>query len=124
MHGENGLSSLDFCQAFVPILFPMPEPYWPKRKGSYTLVDAQRNGVMVHVRCPYDKRERLYLIDDLIKAFGNMQVDDLERHFKCRCGSQVVVKTMDPTARERQAIKLRRLVEIVTIERPVWRDEL
>jgi len=101
----------------------MPEPYWPKREGSYKLSDAERNGVMIYVRCPYDKHERLYLTADLIKAFGNMQVDDLDRKFKCRCGSLVTIKTMMPTARERQAIRVRRLVEIVTIKRPVWRDE-
>lgn len=102
----------------------MPEPYWPKKRGSYKLTDAARNGVMIHVRCPYDKRERLYLTADLIKAFGNMEVDDLDRKFKCsRCGSLVTIKTMLPTASERQGIILRRLVDIVTIKRPVWRDD-
>ncbi|MGE0282962.1 MAG: hypothetical protein AB7P20_20425 [Rhizobiaceae bacterium] len=101
----------------------MPEPYWPKRKGSYKLSDADRNGVLVHVRCPYDKRQRLYVVADLIKAFGDMEVDDLDRKFKCRCGTPVAIKTMLPTASERQSIKLCRLVDIVTIKSPVWRDD-
>jgi len=102
----------------------MPEPYWPKRKGAFTLSDADRNDMLIRVRCPYDKRERWFLPAELRQVYGDIEVDDLVFPLKCtRCGSLSEVKGEVPPAAERQKITLRRLVEVRYVRRAKWRDE-
>ena len=63
----------------------MPEPYWPKRKGSYTLADAEKHNTYASVRCTYCKRTRYYLVADLKTAYGDVECDDLVHVAKLRC---------------------------------------
>ena len=64
----------------------MPEPYWPKRKGPpYRLSNAAKNGPLASVRCTYCKRQRYYLIADLITAFGDVECDELIHVAKLHC---------------------------------------
>lgn len=102
----------------------MPEPYWPKRKNSYTLMDAHRNRSVIRVACPYDKHERYFMATELRTAFGNVEVDDLMFLMKCsRCGSNVDVSAELMSAEKRQTVTLRRLVDIKYKRLCIWRDE-
>lgn len=99
----------------------MPEPYWPKRKGTFKLSDAGRNNDVIKVRCRYCKRERLYETRDLIEAFGDIEVDDVgERMREClRCRSSFHLFDVDAIGRRDRAaqgvIRRKRVL--------VWRDE-
>lgn len=106
----------------------MPEPYWPKKKGSYTLADAARNSSHARLRCRYCKTERWYLVEELVEAFGSIECDDLVygRRWRCRkCGMEDTIEMSleNPPAAKLQEIRLRRLDGIVNIRRVLWRDE-
>lgn len=64
----------------------MPEPYWPKRRGSYTLADAAKHNTYASIRCTYCKRTRYYLVADLKTAFGgHVECDDVVHVAKLHC---------------------------------------
>jgi hypothetical protein len=63
----------------------MPEPYWPKRRGSYTLGDAEQHNTFASIRCTYCKRTRYYLVADLKTAFGDVECDDVVHVARLRC---------------------------------------
>ena len=64
----------------------MPEPYWPKRKGSFTLADAAKHERFASIRCTYCKRTRYYLVADLKTAFGgHVECDDVVRVGRLHC---------------------------------------
>ena len=55
----------------------MPEPYYPKRKTTYRLSDAEKSDRFASIRCTYCKRQRYYFVADLKTAFGDVECDDL-----------------------------------------------
>lgn len=63
----------------------MPEPYWPKRKGSYTLADAAKNNTYASIKCTYCKRTRYYLVADLKTVYGAIECDDVVHVTRMRC---------------------------------------
>ena len=64
----------------------MPEPYWPKRKGSFTLADAMQVDRFASIKCTYCKRQRYYLVSDLKTALGgHVECDDLVHVAKLHC---------------------------------------
>lgn len=63
----------------------MPEPYWPKRKGTYTLADAEKNHRFASIRCTYCKRQRYYFVADLKTAYGDVECDDVVHVAGLRC---------------------------------------
>lgn len=107
----------------------MPEPYWPKKKGSYTLEDAARNSTHARLRCRYCKTERYYLVEELAKVFGaSIECDDvtLRHKWRCRkCGldGTIEMNLENPPAAKLQVMKLRRLDRIEYVRRVHWRDE-
>jgi|SRR6185312_13416945 len=106
----------------------MPEPYWPKKKGSYTLADAEKNARLAKIWCHYCKTERYFLLRDLRRLFGDIECDDvmLRQRWRCtNCGRTDTLNfdTEDPPAGKRQGMVIRRLVKIDIIRKPVWRDE-
>lgn len=105
----------------------MPEPYWPKRKGSYTLGDAERMpGRLVHISCRYCQREHFYELGDLRVVLGNVEVDDVVYSMSCSgCRKQrtLNLELISPSAEDRQKMTVRRLVRVQYLRRPVWRDE-
>ena len=70
---------------------------------------------------------RYYDPADLLTLIGDVPVLALGDHMaKCEtCGSRnfIRVRLVSPTGAERARIKVRRLVEIRLIKRPVWRYE-
>ena len=106
----------------------MPEPYRPKKKGSFTLADAEKNARLARIRCYYCKTERHFLLRDLRTLFGNIEVDDVTYRQKWRCtgcGSlgTLEIDLQEPPAGKRQEMIVRRLVGIQIIRKPIWRDE-
>jgi hypothetical protein len=102
----------------------MPEPYWPKRKNSFTLLDAHKIGHIIRVFCRYCKRERFFLANELATAYGNIECDDLAYAIECsKCGNQVDVSADSPSAEQRQKMTIRRLVTVYYVRHAKWRDE-
>lgn len=105
----------------------MPEPYWPKRKHSYRLSDAEKNSRYGRIWCRYCKQEKYFLLRDLRAAFGNIECDDVlyQRRWHCtgcKKGDTLDFKLEDPPASGGATV--RRLVKVEYIRRPVWQDEL
>lgn len=105
----------------------MPEPYWPKRKNSYTLRDAVKHSPYAKLRCRYCKIERWYLVEELIVAFGNIECDDVPyaRNWRCMKCDQVGMIDMDvhnPSAEALQSIRLRRIDRVEYVRRVIWKD--
>ena len=64
----------------------MPEPYWPKKRGSFTLADAVKQDRFASIRCTYCKRTRYYFVADLKTAFGGqVECDDVVHVAKLHC---------------------------------------
>jgi len=106
----------------------MPEPYWPKKKGSYTLADAANVSRYAKLRCRFCKTERYYLVEELKVAFGNVECDDVPYRNNWRCTScgnrnMIDLTIVNPSAADLQKIKLRRIDRILYIRRVIWRDE-
>jgi len=73
----------------------MPEPYWPKKKGSYRLSDAAKNNQYAKLRCRYCKAERYFLVTELRTAFGDIEWDDVvhQNNWRCTgCGQTNIIK--------------------------------
>lgn len=103
----------------------MPEPYWPKRKGRFTLGDVYRLGDLLRISCRYCKIQRLFVPDDLRKVFGDIEVDDVVYQMRCeRCRKKrsLAIETVSPSAADRQAMTIRRIDKIDYVRRVTWRD--
>lgn len=104
----------------------MPEPYWPKRKGSYVLSDASRTGRLILISCRYCKRALIYMPADLSRLLGDIEVDDVADQMTCSgCKRKHTLKAEQllPSAPERQGMTVRRLEKVYYVRRAIWRDE-
>ncbi|MBO6539869.1 MAG: hypothetical protein JJ969_10755 [Rhizobiaceae bacterium] len=104
----------------------MPEPYWPKKKGTFSLSDVHRLGHLLRISCRYCKTLRHFTPDDLRRVFGDIEVDDViyqMRCSECRKTHTLDVEMVSPSAAERQRITLRRVDKIDYVRRVTWRDE-
>lgn len=97
-----------------------------KRGGEWKLSNAHEIGQLVLVRCGLCNVKRWYLPSDLREIFGDVEAELVGARMSCkRCGKNEYMhaETQNPSARERQGIRVRRLAEIRTVRRVVWRDE-
>lgn len=104
----------------------MPEPYWPKRKGSYTLFDARKNDSLARIACRYCKRTHNYTLDDLRTVFGDIEVDDVVLQMRCSgCHNRhtLAIELISPSAADRQSMTIRRVDRIYYVRRVTWRDD-
>ena len=105
----------------------MPETNRPPRyRSNWTLMSAERTGQVVRVSCHLCRARHHYLPQDMLTLFGDIDIDELEQRLRCgACGRKdyVQVKLWVPSAEERQALTLRRLVRVQTRRVPIWRDE-
>lgn len=70
--------------------------------------------------------KRWYQPGDLREIFGDVEAEMVGSKMTCeRCGKNefMHVETQNPSAGERQSIRMRRLVEIREVRRVIWRDE-
>ena len=107
--------------------YPMPEPYWPKRKGSFTLKDAVNSYTFASIKCTYCKRERYYLVADLKTAFGNIECDDVVHVARLCCRSCNGKGSLDfslggPPSDVADKAWLRRIDRIEYVRKIRWKD--
>ena len=107
----------------------MPEPYWPKRKGSYRLSDAERsNNRYASIRCTYCKRQRYYSVADLRTAFGDVECDDVIHVAGLHCRNcdgkgSLELKMGGPPADMADVAIQRQIDRIYYVRRVVWKDK-
>ncbi|WP_062114060.1 hypothetical protein [Aureimonas sp. AU40] len=80
---------------------------------------------LVRVRCNYCRRTRYYEPGDMQILLGNVEVDSLIGRLMCEdCSHRdaTEVQAVEPTATERMTIRVRRLVRVDIIRRPVWKE--
>lgn len=103
----------------------MPEPY--KRK-PYPLSNLIAYQAMVRVECRYCKRRHNYYPEDLIRIFGDVDVDSLMDRMTCENGGadhgRLDVRSFSPTGSEAVGMRIRRLARIEFRRVPVWKEEL
>jgi hypothetical protein len=106
----------------------MPEPYWPKKKHTYTMADAAKVSSHARMRCRYCKTERFYLVEELRVVFGNVEVDDVAYQRDWRCTNCGKLNTIDltlenPSAEDLQRIKVQRIDKIQYVRTISWKTE-
>ncbi|TIS90620.1 MAG: hypothetical protein E5W89_12060 [Mesorhizobium sp.] len=105
----------------------MPDTGGRRKRGSaWTLSNAHDIGQLVLVRCGLCNVKRWYQPSDLRDIFGDIEAEQVGSKMTCeRCGKNdfMHAETINPTAGERQGIRVRRLTEIRVVRRVVWRDE-
>lgn len=99
----------------------------PRRRTLVVLLSwAHQRGQLVQVACGYCPCVRHYVPGDLIRLFGDIDVQGLGRRIRCeRCGRRdnMDADLRQPPAAEPQRMTVRRLVDIRIRRTPVWRDE-
>ena len=90
----------------------MPEQSGKQRPSAWTLSKAHDSGQLVRVTCVHCSVKRWYAPADLQRLLGDIPADAIR-----------MASFERPSAAERQAIKLRRLAEVRTVRKVIWRDE-
>ena len=93
----------------------------------WRLSAAHETGNLVRVKCGYCRgRGRVYYPIDLVRLIGDVPTIRVRDYIKCeKCGHRdyITTDTFKPSAAERQAMKVRRLVEVKVRKVPVWRED-
>ncbi|RWM29376.1 hypothetical protein [Mesorhizobium sp.] len=103
----------------------MPETYAPKRK-DYPLSNLNDGLRLVRVRCAYCKRQHCYYPDDLIRIFGDVDVDSLSWRMKCEndpAHGHPIVEAFAPTGKEAVGLRIRRLKALKIRTVPEWKED-
>ncbi|TIT12571.1 MAG: hypothetical protein E5W74_09170 [Mesorhizobium sp.] len=106
----------------------MPDQPPKARAVIWRLSSAAACGQLLWVDCGYchDRHgRRYYEPSDLIRLFGDADVNKLARRMRCEhCGrnDNIEVDVILPVAAERVRMTVRRLAEIRVKRTPIWRD--
>jgi len=127
-HGSlaSDKSPLTGCSKCSYSVLVMPEPYWPKRKNSYTLSDAEKFIGYARIWCRRCKHTRYFSLKDLRIAFGDIECDDvlLQHRWKCQqCNTSDTIDFYVENPPSGQGVMIRRLVRVEYVRRPIWKDE-
>ncbi|MCV9965433.1 hypothetical protein OIU34_26500 [Pararhizobium sp. BT-229] len=90
-----------------------------------TMSTAVTHGQLIKLSCTWCKTTHRYEPADLMQLRGNVPFLNIEVNFRCSgCGKQEYLKSdlEVPSAKDRVGMTVRRLVEIKTVQRPVWKD--
>jgi hypothetical protein len=102
----------------------MPEPSGRQKPSVWTLSKAHGAGELVRVRCAHCNIVRHYYPADLQKLAGDVPAAAIK--MRCEeCGKREWMRISFERlpAAERQGIRIRRLAEVRTVRKVVWRDE-
>lgn len=103
----------------------MPEPSsQPRMQGRWALANADQSGQIVRVECYHCSITRHYYPADLQALLGNVQPGGIRmRCEKCRKTDWIQASFVRLSAAERQAIRMRKLVEVRMVRKVIWQDE-
>ncbi|UWU17353.1 hypothetical protein N2599_31890 (plasmid) [Rhizobium sullae] len=83
------------------------------------------SNMLININCIRCKIRHHYRPQDLLEVCGDVALDKVTRQFRCeRCGRKdyLEVSLDSLMTSEMTKLKVRRLVKIKTIRRPVWED--
>ena len=107
----------------------MPEQNPPSRPHPRhkipTLSSFTTQTLFIKVGCRLCSVRHLYRPADLIPLCGDVTVFEIAGKFRCeRCGkkSYMAADLYSPMASETVGLKVRKLVEIKLVRKPVWQD--
>ena len=86
---------------------------------------AIEHGQFIKISCTWCHISHCYDPADLKQLIGDVPFLNIEIHFRCSdCGKKeyMMAYIENPPARERVGMVVRRLVEIRTVRRPIWKD--
>ncbi|OHV81590.1 hypothetical protein [Rhizobium sp. LCM 4573] len=89
------------------------------------LTDAHSAGQYVKMSCCWCKITRMYRPLDILKLVGDVHVLKLHRRFYCeKCGRKdyMAVEFKNVMGSEIAGMRIRELVEIRMVKKPIWRD--
>ena len=109
----------------------MPESY--RREMIHPAVETkipkmsvfEAGGQLIKITCTWCKLSHWYFPSDLRILFGDVMFREIENRFRCqKCGKKEYLKAdiHHPSAEERAGMKVRRLVAIKIVRRPVWKE--
>lgn len=78
------------------------------------------------VRCRLCNVKRWYDPNDLLKLFGDVEAAAIDGKMFCvKCGKKEYISAefQHLSAKERMGVRVRRLAEIRTVRRIIWKDE-
>jgi hypothetical protein len=90
-----------------------------------TMSKSAEIGQLITITCTWCRISHRYEPCDLLQLLGDVPFLNIEINFRCsECGKQEYLKAaLDmPSANARVGMKVRRLVEIRTIRKPIWKD--
>ena len=111
----------------------MPESYrklamHPARRAkAFSLAQAHESNLFVRVTCQSCRVSRLYYAKDILRLCGDVLIDEVATQMrceKCRRKDHLNAKYDTIYGPDVGKTKIRRLVEIKTIRRPIWIDEI
>ncbi|WP_019402470.1 MULTISPECIES: hypothetical protein [unclassified Chelatococcus] len=79
----------------------------------------------MRVACACCKRRHHYFPSDLLRIFGDIEVDDVSDRMRCEgCGNpSMTVDMISPIGSEAVGLRIRRLVAIKVQRVPIWRED-
>jgi len=79
----------------------------------------------IKIDCQLCRVKRLYLPADLIPLCGDITVERIPKKFRCeRCDTKQYLRAdlVSPSAAEMVGLRVRKLMEIKHIRKPIWKD--
>jgi len=106
----------------------MPERYGLSRaQRLHTLSKAEETGQVVRVNCMHCRITHRFRCRDLLQLFGDVAIDEVARHFRCEaCKQKDYLRALFelPWGHDIGRIRIRTLVKVKTVRRPVWKDDV
>lgn len=107
----------------------MPEQHPPSRPYARhkipTLSAFTTDSLFIRIKCTWCKIDHLYRPADLVPLCGDITVYEIAGKFRCeRCDkkSYMEAELYSPMAADTVGLKVRKLVEIKLVRKPVWQD--
>ncbi|PWE54032.1 hypothetical protein DEM27_22195 [Metarhizobium album] len=97
------------------------------RAKAFTLAHAHESNLYVRVHCKWCRISRLYYAKDILRLCGDVLIDEVPPQMRCeKCRRKDHLDAQYDTVYGPDVgkTKIRRLVEIKTIRRPIWIDEI
>nr|WP_064245308.1 hypothetical protein [Rhizobium leguminosarum]OAP96854.1 hypothetical protein A4U53_11745 [Rhizobium leguminosarum] len=103
----------------------MPEMNNAKKLRGWSLRDAAEAGQLLEVTCQFCRTTYRFFPSDLLKLTTNVSLDRLACRFHCeRCdrGDYMSLKVLQIWGSEFGNLKVRRLIKVTTVKKPIWED--
>lgn len=80
--------------------------------------------LFIKIRCANCRITHRYFPQDLLQICGDVNLDEVVRRFRCeKCKRKELEITLhSAAASEKPGLRIRKLMQIKTLRRPVWKD--